>query len=96
MLFISITLIAIIYTIAFGIYNNIAFLNTKKYFNYIALKAFVISIFMGLFQGTAYTHVINFYWWMFSLLTFILILFTALILTFTMRVISSLKKNKTT
>ena len=80
MIFFIISVASIIFTIVLGIQKNYAYVKTKEYFNYIIIFAIVIGLLSGLIEGTWYSHGLDIPWWVFSILNFLLLLITAVVI----------------
>lgn len=74
MIYFIINVLAILSAIVVAFIKQEAFVNAKKYFQKMAIMAFSVGLISGIIQGTHYTHVINFYWWMFSVFSFVVIM----------------------
>ncbi len=79
MIYSLINLLAIVGAIILGLRKNGAFINPQKYFQQMSAIAFITGIISGVVQGTAYSHGFDFYWWMFSILSFIIIMIVSIV-----------------
>ncbi|TCI91877.1 acetyltransferase [Tenacibaculum sp. M341] len=79
MIYSLINLLAIVGAIILGLRKNGAFINPQKYFQQMSTVAFITGTISGVVQGTAYSHGFDFYWWMFSILSFIIIMIISII-----------------
>lgn len=80
MFYIIIIILTIISALTLGIFRKNAVTQPKKYIVVVSAIGLVVSLIMGLYIGTAYTHGFDIPWWFFSILFFIMILVPCLIL----------------
>jgi len=86
MIFLILTFFTIIFTIVLGIRKKYASVQPKKYFLLIFITSILISLISGIVEGTTYSHGIDIPWWIFSVVSFIIILMTAIILIGLMKI----------
>ena len=80
MIFLVITLIGMILTIILGLRKKYALKQPKRYFKLMALIALILSLISGIVEGTSYSHGVDIAWWIYSVLSFIIIMLTTIIL----------------
>jgi len=80
MVFLIITLLAVVYTIILGVQKKYASNRPKRYLRSIFIAAIPISLISGISEGTWYSHGFDIFWWIFSILSFIITLITSLLL----------------
>ena len=80
MIYVLITVITLICALILGIRKNYASVSPKKYILAVCGSAVVTSIVAGLIIGTAYSHGLDFTWWMFSILSFLIVVLPAFVL----------------
>jgi len=91
MIFFTLTLLAFTYTIILGLRKKNASRQPKKYLRSILIIAILVSIISGISEGTMYSHGIDIPWWVFSLVTFVITLSTAMLLIVLIKIKSYFK-----
>jgi len=94
MLFLISTAIIVLVVIVYGIKNGKAKYQPLQFIRNSLLIGGVISVIVGMSQGTFYSHGIDIYWYMFSLTTFCLIVVTVIIFVGLLKLIEFALKSK--
>ncbi len=92
MAFFYLTLLTSLYTIVRGVYKEYAYFNTKSFLQHICLIAFLTGLCSGFLTGTAYSHGIDFPWYLFSLISFLVIMIVAIVLVGLIKLLYFIKK----
>lgn len=79
--------VAMVGVLVLGLYKNLAMTTPRKYLHIALVLAVVLGIIVGLLGGTVVTHAFDIYWWLFSIIYFILLVIPALLLAGLMRVL---------
>lgn len=91
MVFLISATVSFITTIIYGLFFGAAKKNSRKYLQKCSMAGIILIPIVGLSEGSLYSHGFDIHWFIFGLVNFFVILFTAIIIVGSINLYANLK-----